>query len=136
MKIIASNDLVTLIAGFYATMFGRPVGDHDYTTEMLGVFDQLQQQAFPGYRFDPVQVCVQATVQLLGKEPAVRNYHPINLRFAPLARDDDPLVIRMGAHSTPAHPEGTLTIWTEDPAINARIQSVLEMVSEGEDTIS
>jgi len=129
------NDLVTLIAGFYAVAYGQQIGNRDYTTGMLSLFGRLQQGAFPGYLFDPVQFWAQATAQLLGNELAVRNYHHVSFRFAPLSGKGKQLVIRMGATSAPAKPNGTLGVWTEDQAINDRIQSVLEMVSR-EDTIS
>jgi hypothetical protein len=132
------NDLVTLIAGFYAERYAghffQP--NRDYTAEMLALFGRLQQRAFPGHLFDPTEFLAQASAQLLGNELAVRNYYTVGFRLAPLSGEGKPLVIRMGATSTLATPNGTLTIWTEDQAINDGMQSVLEMVSREVDTIS
>jgi hypothetical protein len=128
MKTI-TNDLVTTIAGFYAEMYGEKIGTCDYTSEMLSVFDQLHQRAFPGHLFDSVQFLAQAKTQLFGNELAVRNYYTVSFRFAPLSGEGKQLVIRMGATSAPGKPHGTLGIWTEDQAINDTIQSVLKEVA-------
>jgi hypothetical protein len=128
MKTI-TNDLVITIAGFYAAMYGERIGNRDYTSEMLSVFDQLHQRAFPGYQFAPTEFLAQAKTQLFGNELAVRNYYSISFRFAPLSGEGESLVIHMGATSTPKTLNGTLGIWTEDPAINDAIQGVLKEVA-------
>ena len=127
------TDLVTLIASFYAEMYGEKIGDIDYTTAMLVLLGNLHDQAFPGYVLDPAQVVEQAQVQLCGNDLAVRNYYPIALRFPSLTGEGSPLVIGMGVMV--AQPRNTLGIWAEDTAINAKIQSVLKMLNK-EDTIS
>jgi hypothetical protein len=127
------TDLVTLIAGFYAAMYGEKIGDIDYTTEMLGLLGDLHDQAFPGYVLDPAQVLEQASAQLRGNRRALVYYHGITFRLPSMAGGDSPLVIGMGVMV--AQPRNTLGIWAEDTAINDRIQSVL---GDGEtvDTIS
>lgn len=133
-----TNDLVTLVAGFYAERYaGHPFQpNRDYTAEMLSLFGRLQQRAFPGHLFDPAQFLAQADAQLHGNELAVRNYHPISFHLAPLTGSGSPLVIHMGATSTPATSNGTLTLWTENQAINDGIQSVFGDGEQREDTIS
>jgi hypothetical protein len=123
------TDLVTLIAGFYAAMYGQKVGDHDYTTAMLGLLGNLQDQAFPGYVFDPALVLEQASAQLRGNHQALQNYHSITFRLPSMTGGDSPLAIEMGVTA------GTLTIWAEDTAINEKIQGVLG-AGELVDTIS
>jgi len=127
------TDLVTLILGFYAEMYGEKVGDYDYTGEMLGLLGDLHDQAFPGYVLDPAQVVEQASAQLRGNRQALVYYHGITLRLPSMTGGDSPLVIGMGVMV--AQPRNTLGIWAEDTAINDRIQSVL---GDGEtvDTIS
>jgi len=132
MKTI-TNDLVITIAGFYAAMYGERIGNRDYTSEMLCVFDELHRRAFAGYQFDFGQCLAQARTQLWGNELALRNYYTIGFRFAPLSGEGEPLVIRMGATNALGKPNGTLGIWTEDPAINDAIQRVLGEVAP-EDT--
>lgn len=127
-------DLVTLIAGFYAEMYGQRIGNRDYTSEMLSLFGQLHQRAFTGYLFDPVQFLARASAQLFGNELAVRNYYSISFCLAPLSGQGEPLVIHMGATSALGKPNGTLGIWTEDPAINDAIQKVLREVAPEEGT--
>lgn len=127
-----TNDLVETIAGFYAEMYGVKVGARDYTAEMLGVFEQLHQRVFPGYAFTPGQFLKQAQSQLWGNELALRNYYTVSFFFAPLSGEGEALVISMGATRTPKTPNGTLGIWTEDPA-NDAIQGVLKEVAPTED---
>lgn len=133
-----TTDHVTLVAGFYAERYaGHPFApNRDYTAEMLSLFGRLQQRAFPGHLFDPAQFLAQADAQLRGNELAVRNYYPISFRLAPLSGEGQPLAIHMRATRTAASPEGTLTIWTEDQAINDGIQSVFGDGEQREDTIS
>jgi hypothetical protein len=127
------TDRVTLIASFYAEMYGEKIGDYDYTGEMLGLLGDLHDQAFPGYVLDPAQVVEQAQAQLRGNRQALQNYHGITFRLPSMTGGDSPLVIGMGVMV--AQPRNTLGIWAEDTAINDRIQSVL---GDGEtvDTIS
>jgi hypothetical protein len=127
------TDLVTLIASFYAEMYGEKVGTADYTSEMLDLLGDLQDQAFPGYVLDPAQVLEQAHAQLFGNELAVRNYHTVTFRMPAMAEGGSRLVIHMGAMAK--EPNGTLGIWAEDTAINEKIQGVLG-AGEMEDTIS
>jgi hypothetical protein len=127
------TDLVTLIASFYAEMYGEKFGDIDYTTAMLVLLGNLHDQAFPGYVLDPAQVVEQASAQLRGNRQALQYYHGITFRLPSMTGGDSPLVIGMGVMV--AQPRNTLGIWAEDTAINDRIQDVLREVVE-EDTIS
>jgi len=133
MKTTTSDKLATLIAGFYAETYGERIVSRDDTSKMLALFARLQQQAFPGYLFQPAQFLTQAKTQLVGNRKALHNYHPLSFRFAPLSGQGEPMVIDIGVME--AEPNNILGIRAENPATNDRIQSVLEMVSR-EDTIS
>jgi hypothetical protein len=127
------TDLVTLIASFYAEMYGEKIGDIDYTTAMLVLLGNLHDHAFPGYVLDPAQVVEQASAQLRGNRQALVNYHSITFRLPAMAEGGSRLVIHLGVMAK--EPNGTLGIWAEDTAINEAIQGVLG-AGEMEDTIS
>ncbi len=73
----ANDNLVTLIAGFYAKMYGQQIGNRDYRAEMVSLFKRLHGRAFPRYEFDLEQFLAQAKAQLFGNELTVRNYRTV-----------------------------------------------------------
>jgi hypothetical protein len=123
-----SEDIVTLIAGFYCeqcTDSSQP--NRDYTGEFMSLLRRLHDRVFPGYAFDREQLLAQAQAQaqLRGNPRAVHNYYPVLLKFAPLAGNGSPLVLHLGGVSA----GGLLGLWAEERVINEQIQSALR---EGE----
>ena len=80
-----NEDIMTLIAGFYAEQCGNsPQPNPSCTGEFMSLLRSLHGRVFPGYRFDEAQLLAQAQAQLRGNSRAVQGYHMIILKFAPL----------------------------------------------------